>query len=295
MSNFTWEEIIIQIRNKPEFRELVELAYFEEDLVLNVERFKKSEEYAATLKILRETYTEGGTIRLADIGAGNGVASAAFALDGFRVTAIEPDSSLTIGAGAITNLKRQLNLANLDILKAFGESLPLESGSFDIVYVRQALHHAAKLNEFMKEATRILRSGGIMLSVRDHVVYNEKDKKWFLDTHPLHRFYGGENAFTEQEYRNAILGAGLIILNCMHHYDSVINYFPESTKIIEDKKKLRHDNIAKSFKNKFPGLMCRIPGIKKWYFKRAESKLEPLLDERKIPGRHISFLLKKPL
>jgi SAM-dependent methyltransferase len=289
----TWEEIIIQIRNKPEYHQLVELAYLEEDLVLNVERFRKSEEYIATLKLLRENCPAGRFLKLVDVGAGNGVASAAFALDGFDVVAIEPDPSLTIGAGAILELKTKFNLTNLEVVEAWGESLPLETAAFDIVYIRQAVHHAARLNEFIMEAARLLRNGGVLLTVRDHVVYNEIDKQWFLQSHPLHKFYGGENAFTEEEYRNAISKSGLSIQKCFHHYDSVINYFPESSSLIEGKRTQRNATISQSFKAKFLGVLGQFPGLKKWYFNRAERRLGPLFDERKIPGRLISFIAKK--
>ena len=69
MNKITWEEIIIKIRKEPAYRELVELAYFEEDLALNVERFRSSEEFEETLKMLR-TYTKDiSDQKLLDLGA----------------------------------------------------------------------------------------------------------------------------------------------------------------------------------------------------------------------------------
>lgn len=289
----TWEEVIISIRKNPEYKELVKLAYFEEDLKLNVERFIQSEEYSETQRILRNYFKEKINLKLADIGAGNGIASLAFALDGFHVTAVEPDPSCTIGAGAIKFLKEFYNLENLNVIEEKGESLSLNASSFDIVYIRQAMHHANDINKFVKEAARLLNTNGILLTVRDHLIYNNSDKEWFLRSHPLHKFYGGENAYTIDEYRNAILNSGLKIVDELRHYDSVINFYPESASDIESKKKKQSDFIEFHFNKKVPYGIRNFPFLKKWYYKRALKKLSPVLDESKIPGRHISFIAVK--
>lgn len=289
----TWEEIIIQIRKDPAYKELVELAYFEEDLPLNVERFRASEEYEETLRELFSGIPKQKGLKLADIGAGNGVAAVSFALDGFVVTAVEPDPSLTIGAGAIRKLKEHYKLENLEIIEAWGESLPLKDASFDVVYIRQAVHHAGDLKKFIREAARLLKSGGILFTTRDHVIYSDEDKAKFLQAHPLHRFYGGENAFTESEYDNAIVQAGLHIERKYNHYDSVINYFPEKRSAIEGKLNQRRLLVEESWKRKMPGPLSNIGVFRKWYFNRAERKLGPVLDAAKIPGRLITYIAKK--
>ncbi len=289
----TWEEIIIQIRKDPSYKDLVELAYFEENLSLNVNRFRISEEYEETIKLITE-YSKGEIkLTLADIGAGNGVAAVSFALDGFEVTAIEPDPSNTIGAGAIKKLKEHFLLNNLNVVEAWGEALPLKSESFDVVYIRQAVHHADHLEDFIKEASRLLKRGGLLLTTRDHVIYDEKDKAWFLAAHTLHKFYGGENAFAETEYENAIRNAGLHIVKTLHHFESVINYFPEKKSVIEKRIADRMQFVECNWKKRIPGLFKKSTTLKKWYFDRANKKLGPVLDERKIPGRLISFIAKK--
>ncbi len=48
-----WDETIQFIRTKPEYNELVKDAYFDENLTLNVERFRKSAEYKETLRLVR--------------------------------------------------------------------------------------------------------------------------------------------------------------------------------------------------------------------------------------------------
>lgn len=173
----TWEETIQYIRQQPQFADLVEKAYFDADLRLNVERFRASDEFAQTLLLLKRN--QPNAKKILDIGCGNGISSLAFALAGFEVTAVEPDASITVGAGAIRLLKDEYQLPNLNIHVAFAEDIAFASESFDIVYVRQAMHHANNLDKFIAECARVLKKDGMLLTVRDHVVFDEADKHWF--------------------------------------------------------------------------------------------------------------------
>lgn len=286
----TWEQIIIQIRTEPKYAPLVDLAYFESDLPLNIERFRSREEYLETLKLIKENASSAR--RILDVGAGNGVASVSFALDGYDVTALEPDPSMTIGAGAIKKLKEHYKLTNLEVAESYGESMPFADEWFDVVYVRQAMHHADDLPRFVKECARVLKPGGLLLTVRDHVIYNEKDKEWFLRSHPLHSFYGGENAFTFEQYRDAINNAGIKIVSVLRHYDSVINYFPEDPNQINARTKEREELITANLGKKLP-LIGDLKPVKRWYRNRLLQSLGPANDERKIPGRLITFVGRK--
>ena len=137
----TWHETIAYIRTQPAFQDLVRLAYFDAELTNNVQLFGESEEYAATLQLLQTWAPHAKT--LVDIGAGNGIAAVNFALQGYMVTAVEPDPSDTVGRGAIAWLQHFYRLANLTLCASTAENLPLPDNSVDIVYIRQAMHHAA--------------------------------------------------------------------------------------------------------------------------------------------------------
>lgn len=285
----TWEETIQYIRTKPEYAYLVEKAYFEADLPLNVERFKASEEFIETLKLVRKYQTNGKT--LLDIGCGNGISAISFALDNYQVTAVEPDPSQTIGAGAIRKLVAHYKLSNIQVYEAFAEDIQFSSESFDIVYVRQAMHHAHDLTKFIGECGRVLKKGGLLITVRDHVVFDEKDKALFLENHPLQKFYGGENAFSPQEYRQAINNAGLEVIKELKFYDSVINFFPMSRAQVSN----QISNDRKIILKRKIGFLSHLPFVFDLYNIYLDKKVgnSGTLNEKPIIGRMYSYLALK--
>jgi SAM-dependent methyltransferase len=230
---YSWEEAIDILRKDPQHRELIYNAYLTSDLLGNCRRFAESAEFAEVLELIK-TYGPGGR-DLLDIPSGNGIATYAFALAGFNVVAVEPDPSTSVGRGAIATSLSAEKL-NARIVDAFGEELPFDSNSFDLVYVRQGLHHARDLKAMLAEYARVLRPGGLLLGCREHVVDNyESSLQDFLSAQVDHQLYGGENAFTLFDYRAAFASAGLRIVREIEPYDSPINLHPNTAQILEAK------------------------------------------------------------
>ncbi len=286
----TWEATIQYIRKKPEYAYLVDKAYFEADLPLNVERFRNSEEFLETLILLKQYQPNAKTIL--DIGSGNGISAISLALQGYKVITVEPDASETVGAGAIRKLKEYYKLDNLEVFEAFAEEIKFPNHNFDIVYSRQCMHHAYDLGKFIAEASRVLKPKGLFITIRDHVIFDEQDKAWFLESHPLQKYYGGENAFTPQEYKNAMQQAGLAIKKELKFYDSIINYFPNERKNIESKI-LQETNIRLlSLRNKI-GFWANIPFLQTIYFDYLDKKYGKIIDEKSVAGRMYSYICVK--
>ena len=284
-----WHETIESIRQDPKCADLVRLAYFDADLNLNVERFGESEEFAETLQLI--TSHAPGAISILDVGAGNGISAVSFALKGFEVTAVEPDPSASVGANAIRTLQQSLGLTKLTVYEKYAEQIGFEKERFDVVYVRQAMHHAYNLQEFIAECARVLKPGGLLLTVRDHVIFDAADKAWFLVAHPLHKFYGGENAFTAAEYKQAMQSAGLRIEKELAFYDSVINYFPISKQEKQAMEANREQQLKTELKRKL-GPLADVPLVA-YLYKRKNSVGGALLNEREIPGRMYSYVCRK--
>lgn len=286
----TWEETIQFIRTKPEYDNLVKDAYYDDELSQNVVRFGKSEEFSETLKLANIYAPSAKTVL--DIGAGNGISSVNFALKGYHVAAVEPDPSDSIGANAIRRLKTSYNLENLSVYESYAEELGFPAESFDIVYVRQAMHHAYDLKKFIAECARVLKPGGILMTVRDHVVFSPADKEWFLSVHPLHAFYGGENAFAPAAYKQAMTEAGLNISEEIKHYDSVINYSPINTGGLNVYAQNIKDDLKRALQKK-AGIFANFPGV--FYLYRVKNGFAgSYLNERKVAGRMYSYIATKP-
>lgn len=217
----SWEDAVAWLRAQPDRRALVRDAYYDDPLRDAAERYHASDEWAAIRPLLPPTPVDA-----LDVGAGRGIASYALARDGHRVTALEPNGSALVGAEAIRALARETGLA-IAVTQEFSERLPFADASFDLVFARAVLHHTRDLGEAAREFHRVLRPGGRLLAVREHVISRTADLPAFLDAHPLHHLYGGENAFLLDRYRAALRGAGFRV-TVLKPFESAINYAPYS-------------------------------------------------------------------
>lgn len=286
----TWEETIRMVRKDPGYKSVITQSYLNEDLIGNTERFAASVEFDETMKLIKAYAPNAKTIL--DIGAGNGISTIAFARKGYAVTAAEPDPSNTVGCGAIAFLVNNYQLGNVNTVQSYGEDLPFEDESFDIVYARQAMHHAAHLQGFINEAARVLKKGGLLLTVRDHVIFNSSDKAVFLQTHPLQKFYGGENAFTPEEYSGAMKQAGLQVERQLKYFDSPINFFPENEEDIKKFPEKQRYNFRQSLQKRFGSWTVIFPFLQlsEMY---SRFKNGGWNDEKRVPGRMHSYVAKK--
>ena len=283
MSQKTWEEAVQWLRDQPDQQALVRACYFDDPLAEAAERFWQSDEWKAISALLPPP-----SGRALDMGAGRGISSYALARDGWYVTALEPDPSDLVGAGAIRALARDSGYA-IEVVAEYSEKLPFADATFDVVNCRQVLHHARDLQQTCCEIFRVLKPGGVMVATREHVLTSRADLDTFLQQHALHKFYGGENAFLLQEYLDAMHGAGLRIDEVMAPLDSPINYFPMTidqqfvycTRRVAEKISRPLTNIVFSRRHAFG----------RFLFKRLVAAINA---RDNTPGRLYSFLAAKP-
>jgi SAM-dependent methyltransferase len=274
---YSWEEAIEILRNDPTHQDLIFNSYLTRDLVGNSLRFMQSDEFTSACALLKQ-YASGAR-RLLDMPGGNGIATHAFASAGYDVTSVEPNPSPVVGRGAIAKVLAASGL-NADIIDAWGEALPFESNYFNIVYVRQGLHHAANLPKMLSEIGRVLKPGGVLLACREHVVDNYgASLQAFLASQVDHQLYGGENAFTLSDYRFAMQAGALEIKIELGPFDSIINAYPNTPELLRQK------------------ILASVPGRFLGHFLTAEM-VEAIgiwqLKRQKTPGRLYSFLATKP-
>ena len=226
-NDLTWEEAVIWLKSQPDQATLVETCFFDDPLTAAAERYYLSTEWQAISRLLHPT--KG---RALDIGSGRGISAYALARDGWETTALEPDPSKIVGAAAIRSLAIETR-TSIVVVETWGEALPFENSSFDLVHVRQVLHHARDLRKLCSEVARVLKPGGKFIATREHVLSRRDDLVQFQSAHPLHSLYGGENAFLLDEYLNAIGDAGIRLTKVLNPLESDINLYPHTLKSVK--------------------------------------------------------------
>jgi SAM-dependent methyltransferase len=267
VDQISWEASVRWLKAQPEQAELVKACFYDDPLSAAADRYYLCPEWNA-VRLLIGT-TRG---RALDVGSGRGIAAYALARDGWQTTALEPDKSGEVGAGAIRQLAAETGLT-ISVVEEWGEELPFASNSFDVVHCRQVLHHARDLRSFCREAGRVLKPNGIFIATREHVLSRRGDLQDFLNRHPLHRLYGGENAFLLDEYTSAITAAGIGLVKVLNPLESCINFFPRSKLNVRTQ-------LAQKLLFPFPSL------IPDWLLSWAGRFVDS-------PGRLYSFLGRK--
>lgn len=265
----TWEQAVEWLRQQPEQQQLVRACFFDDPLLEAAERYALSEEWRSVQAFLPAP--EPGQCVL-DVGAGRGIASYALAKDGWQVTALEPDPSSLVGAGAIRELARQSGLP-ITVVQDWGELLPFADASFDVIHARQVLHHARNLPALCAELARVLKPGGVFVATREHVIDTPEGLAVFRAHHPLHNLYGGESAFRLDHYLDAITDAGLLLDRVLLPFQNAVNHFP-----------MTQEELVREAKKQWP-----------WEFELNDKAAIACFAQGHIPpGRLYSFVAHKP-
>jgi ArsR family transcriptional regulator len=133
---------------------------------------------------------------IADLGAGEGTISQLMAQRAKKVIAID-NSEKMVGFGA--ELARKHGIGNMEYRLGDLEDVPIRSGTVDLAFLSQALHHARHPHRAVEEARRILKPGGriAVLDLNRH--HFEEAREMYADV-----WLG----FTELELERYLKGGG---------------------------------------------------------------------------------------
>jgi ArsR family transcriptional regulator len=134
--------------------------------------------------------------RYADLGIGDGMLTLMLAEVAESVTAVDLSCEMLT---ALNQRARRRGIKNIETVEGEIEDLPLEDGSFDVVVLSQALHHARVPAVALQEAHRITRPGGRVLVI-DLLAHTEEWVREKLQDRHL--------GFTESALENMLGNAG---------------------------------------------------------------------------------------
>jgi len=273
----TAEEAVRWYRSQPGNEQAVRDNYFDLPVLPAAQRYAASEEFAEVRRLLGP----GAGRPILDVGAGNGIVSYALAKDGWQVTALEPDQSEEVGSGAIRALARDGGLP-ITVEERIGDHLPFPDASFDAIFCRQVLHHIPDLFVAQRDFFRLLRPGGVVLALREHVANTPAELEEFLRNHPLHQLYGQEHAWPLETYRGSARQAGFTERHVWAPLESILNFAPGN-------EGGRRKAIRKLTERRFGGLGRWL----KWWPNFQQNSLRAHIAKDTAGGRIYSFLWQK--
>lgn len=142
-----------------------------------------------------------------DVATGGGHTALKFAPHVARVVASDLTPQMLKAAEA--HITGQ-GVRNVEFREARAEDLPFDSNSFDLVTCRIAPHHFDDVGQFVKEAARVVRPGGLVL-VQDQVMPEDPLVAGYVEAFEKLRDPSHNHALTETEWRAAFAAAGLTL------------------------------------------------------------------------------------
>jgi len=146
--------------------------------------------------------------RVLDVATGGGHTALKFAPHVQQLVAA--DLTFNMLEAARNHLQEQTG--TIRFIQADAEHLPVPNNTFDLITCRIAPHHFPDVFRFVRECTRVLKPGGILL-VQDHLLPDDEAAARYVDSFERLRDPSHVRAYAEYEWQGLYLDAGLTILH----------------------------------------------------------------------------------
>jgi ubiquinone/menaquinone biosynthesis C-methylase UbiE len=140
-----------------------------------------------------------------DVATGGGHTALKFAPLVARVIATDITPRMLEVAGGLADDK---GIVNVTFGLADAENLPFDDDLFDLVTCRIAPHHFVNCSGFVRQGSRVLKRGGLLL-VQDHVLPEDEHAARYVDAFERLRDPSHNRAFSETEWLALFQAAGL--------------------------------------------------------------------------------------
>jgi len=199
-------------------------------------KIKQKKEILANLELLHKENAIKKTIRfiknrshILDIGAGTCTASYLFVKQGAKCWALDSNSNKINGLGVGKKFFRH---RNLKFIRSDFEKVPFLDESFDIVFSRNALHHATDIMAVFKEASRVLKPKGLFIFIepaRGVLIHSDFAKRKFNKIMPDSKKEINEKIYSAHEYTSLLVATKF---KCFH-----LDYLTSFRDIVSTLKK----------------------------------------------------------
>lgn len=142
---------------------------------------------------------------LLDLGAGSTWSTVALCRAGYTCAALDISTHPKAGLGA-ADIRMAAGAPLFDRVVGDMGRLPFQDGSVDRVTSIDSIHHAADLGEALREVFRVLRPGGVLLSVAEPVRGVLRNRNH--GHREIQEFGWNEHAYTRKGYVRAAQAAG---------------------------------------------------------------------------------------
>jgi ubiquinone/menaquinone biosynthesis C-methylase UbiE len=140
-----------------------------------------------------------------DVGCGGGHLSFALAPHVGRMVALDPSPGML---AAVSQAAAAKGMGGIEVRQANAESLPFEAGTFQLVCTRYSTHHWTRLEQALREITRVLAPGGHALII-DTLGHEDALVDTFMQSIELLRDPSHVRNRSRTEWRSLLRAAGL--------------------------------------------------------------------------------------